>query len=420
MVKIFLAYHKLSPSYKSDIFSPIHVGALKSNVEIPFALKDSIGENISYLNPYYCELTGHYWVLKNYIDNCDDKYIGFAHYRRLPDFLNISSVDFPSIYGIGYNKSLELFNKINNSDIDNLIKDYDVICPCSCYMYKNTVNPLLRDNEPNYNVYDHFIKEHSNNLLDRLKEIIVSKYPDFSEALSVCYQSKKSYFYNIYIMKTEIMKSLLEWQFDVLNELGVIIGGWEQEQYKRMAGFVAETLFSIWITKNKHFNIGYTPIYMIDFEADYISEINDLHSKGEYEKELDILLEFSEITNDKFSTYLSICEISSVCEKITVAKNYLSLAKEYAKTEEDFYRLAIYASESNTASKEDVIMLFEKAIELNPQSKLFASTFLSYAKKLHDIEITSKAWRAMKAHDLTVNEKSDYEQFKKVYKMLKG
>ena len=76
-VKIFLSYHKDTPLYKSEFFQPIQVGKSLSNVDLGI-LGDDVGENISSLNPYYCELTGLYWACKN----LDAEYIGLAHYRR--------------------------------------------------------------------------------------------------------------------------------------------------------------------------------------------------------------------------------------------------------------------------------------------------------------------------------------------------
>lgn len=56
---------------------PCAVGQFQSND--PLIFSDNSGNNISALNPYFCELTAMYWAWKN-ISGVDK--IGFCHYRR--------------------------------------------------------------------------------------------------------------------------------------------------------------------------------------------------------------------------------------------------------------------------------------------------------------------------------------------------
>ena len=42
-------------------------------------LKDNIGINISKYNPFFCETTGHFWIMNN-AEKSD--YVGVEHYRR--------------------------------------------------------------------------------------------------------------------------------------------------------------------------------------------------------------------------------------------------------------------------------------------------------------------------------------------------
>ena len=76
-VKIIVATHKEAEvPQDSTLYLPIHVGR-EGKKDIGF-IGDNTGDNISSLNPYYCELTGLYWAWKNL--DCD--YLGLVHYRR--------------------------------------------------------------------------------------------------------------------------------------------------------------------------------------------------------------------------------------------------------------------------------------------------------------------------------------------------
>ena len=78
-LKIFQVFHKdyARPS-KSSWLIPIGV----SGYHPDGFLSDSLGDSISNLNKYYCELTVIYYLWKNV--NYD--YVGLYHYRRYLNF----------------------------------------------------------------------------------------------------------------------------------------------------------------------------------------------------------------------------------------------------------------------------------------------------------------------------------------------
>ena len=71
------------------------------------------GDNIDNLNPWYCELTGLYYMWKH----CDDEIVGLEHYRRY--FVN--------------NKNQPL----NETEIREELKDCDVLCIRANYSFRN-------------------------------------------------------------------------------------------------------------------------------------------------------------------------------------------------------------------------------------------------------------------------------------------
>jgi len=75
-IRILIAAHKPYGFAQDDIYMPVQVGAALND---KFgAACDDTGDNISDKNPYYCELTGLYWMWKN----VKADYCGLVHYRR--------------------------------------------------------------------------------------------------------------------------------------------------------------------------------------------------------------------------------------------------------------------------------------------------------------------------------------------------
>ena len=91
---ILVATHKPCILPSEDVYMPIHCGRAVSKLDLTsltwmrsHTVGDDTGENISKLNPYFCELTALYWAWKNYDHLGAPDRIGLCHYRRY--FMNI-------------------------------------------------------------------------------------------------------------------------------------------------------------------------------------------------------------------------------------------------------------------------------------------------------------------------------------------
>ena len=126
-VKIYTSHHKPSAFLNAAIIKPLHVGKANSYNEIGCP-GDDTGDNISFKNPFYCELTAHYWVWKN--EELAD-YVGFMHYRR---HLNFSEKQtFLRIPGVVNHPCIdEEYEKIfglNEETIQRCVEGFDILLP---------------------------------------------------------------------------------------------------------------------------------------------------------------------------------------------------------------------------------------------------------------------------------------------------
>ena len=77
-LKIAVATHKKFQMPTQAGYSPLHVGKSRHTQKLSEYVGDDTGDNISDKNPFFCELTGLYWLWKN----TDSEYVGMVHYRR--------------------------------------------------------------------------------------------------------------------------------------------------------------------------------------------------------------------------------------------------------------------------------------------------------------------------------------------------
>lgn len=205
---------------------PIHAGAGLEYKKIANYCDDS-GNNISFKNNNYCELTALYWVWKNKItnilsDNINNEnsiiqYYGIEQYRRIFDISKQDILRFA----------------------DN---DIDVILPY----------PMIY--EPNIELHhNRYVKKQDwNVVLDVIKKL----YPnDFHKYISVL---KQSYFYNynMILARKEILNEYCEWLFSILEKVEISTIPKCNERNDRYIGYIAETLETMYFMANRdRFNI---------------------------------------------------------------------------------------------------------------------------------------------------------------------
>lgn len=213
-IKIFAMTHKKFEVPKDSMYIPMHVGHKNAKEEYGY-LGDDTGDNISDLNCYYAELSGQYWVWKNYKDA---KYVGLCHYRRY--FINDEEK--------AYTQKQYL----------EILKEYDII----------TSKQLELPNSYHYGFGAH----HKIETLDETGNIIKEKYPAYYENFITLVNQNKTYFANMIVAPKNLFDAYSRWLFDIFFELQKRIDlTFEDDYHKRVFGFISEFLLYVYVKTNK-------------------------------------------------------------------------------------------------------------------------------------------------------------------------
>ena len=224
-IVIIVAAHKAFRMPEDAMYLPLHVGAEGKkdadgkDLDLGFT-KDNTGDNISVLNPGFCELTGLYWAWKN----LDAAYVGLAHYRR--HFIEKKTKD--PFDGILTKKAIE-------KDLGKI----RVFTPNKRKYYIETL-------------YDHYKHTHYIEQLDETRTIIEEKYPDYVEAYDEVVQRTWGYMFNMMILEKSLLDSYCSWLFDILFELQRRMENDPKMQelsdfQSRFYGRVSEIIFNVWL-----------------------------------------------------------------------------------------------------------------------------------------------------------------------------
>ena len=228
-------------------------------------LTDKSGENISKKNKYYSEYTFHYWLWKNYLDQMDEKWIGFCQYKKFWSLIN-------------NNKNIK-FENINNQVLKEIPKEYEkyeaiLVKPTFVNEWKTMKfikkglkifikNPLLIFNKNRRNLNFHFDLMHGENNLSKAIDLLDDKNKkDFRNFVN------NEVSFNAHIMvickSKDKLKSFYDDVFPWLEKCEKIFGFKNLEGYNktRIYGFLAERFMSYWFQKNTKYNT--MPIIVYD------------------------------------------------------------------------------------------------------------------------------------------------------------
>lgn len=215
-IKIVIATHKKYRMPEDELYLPLHVGA--AGKESIGYQRDDEGENISSLNPKFCELTGLYWAWKN----LDSDYIGLAHYRR--HFVSKRSKDaWKSVLG--------------SKDIMPYLGKVRVFVPKRRRYYIESL-------------YSHYAHTLYAEQLDVTHEIIGELFPDYLASYDRAVNKTSGYMFNMMIMDKELLNEYCEWLFEILFEIQNRIDDTNLSTFhKRFYGRVSEIIFNVWLDK---------------------------------------------------------------------------------------------------------------------------------------------------------------------------
>lgn len=204
--RMYVITHKAFKLPEMEGFIPMQVGsALHEDLGY---LRDDSGDNISDLNPFYCELTGQYWIWKN---DPESDNIGCCHYRR---------------YFINEGKEL-----MSIPEIEQILSGTDILAAC------------LEDPRTWRELYG---AGHNINDLYALGDVLRETEPDSYRLFTELLDSHRICFGNMYAMSRRIFGEYMSWLFPILAETGerIDISGYDTYE-KRVFGLLSENLIQI-------------------------------------------------------------------------------------------------------------------------------------------------------------------------------
>lgn len=239
-IKIFVSAHKPASFPKAASIVPIQVGAENASTLFEDTLHDNEGDNISSLNPMYCELTAQYWAWKN----AEADYYGFCHYRRYFDFTDAEHKqnDYGEIIDTYIDDRTITEYGLDDESIAHAVEGWDIITSP-----RNDVRRIGGFNS----LKEHWDADANLRLRDlrHMYDILCNRHPDYRQDADTVLNGREAAFCNMFIMRKDIFFAYSQWLFPLLEEFASSSDfSAANVQTLRTIGHLSERLLNIYIS----------------------------------------------------------------------------------------------------------------------------------------------------------------------------
>ena len=225
--KIYIAATKPHDFPRDSVYVPLMLG--RAAPAGWSGMSDVGGESISEKNPFYCELTGQYWIWKN---DRDSEIKGLCHYRRYLWLNNPPKRIVKRTFG-----SLAACEKNLSADgLPELLARYDCLLPQAWAFSAD-------------NIRSQFVKNHGEENLRRMVEAVKKISPQYLPTMEKVFGRRYVHFANIMIARREIFDEYSAWLFAVLFEVERNVDI-KDSANKRLFGYLSERLLNVYVAHN--------------------------------------------------------------------------------------------------------------------------------------------------------------------------